>query len=297
MEATRLAMKEVSGPVVAIGLVLCAVFVPVAFMGGVTGQLYSQFALTIAVAVVFSVINALTLSPALSALMLKKPTPGRGPDRGLLQAVQPVLRLVEQQLRQHRRRPGPQGHALHAAAGGGGGRHLAARQVRARRVHPGRGQGLSLRRRRTARGRLAPADRRNPQAGGSHRGQHPGRALGGRSGRFQHPQLAELPQRGDDVRGPGDLGGAQDRPSCTPAPSPGSGTRSSPPSPARAPLPLARRRCRATATSPASPCNCRTVPAARSSNWPATSSNSRRRWPNARRSAASAPPSIRRRRR
>ncbi len=79
VEATKLAMKEVSGPVVAIGLVLCAVFVPVAFMGGVTGQLYSQFALTIAVAVVFSVINALTLSPALSALLLKKPTPGRGP--------------------------------------------------------------------------------------------------------------------------------------------------------------------------------------------------------------------------
>ena len=79
VEATRQAMKEVSGPVVAIGLVLCAVFVPVAFMGGVTGQLYSQFALTIAVAVVFSVINALTLSPALSALMLRKPTPGRGP--------------------------------------------------------------------------------------------------------------------------------------------------------------------------------------------------------------------------
>jgi len=79
VEATRQAMKEVSGPVVAIGLVLCAVFVPVAFMGGVTGQLYKQFALTIAVAVVFSVINALTLSPALSALMLRKPTPGRGP--------------------------------------------------------------------------------------------------------------------------------------------------------------------------------------------------------------------------
>jgi len=79
VEATKLAMKEVSGPVVAIGLVLCAVFVPVAFMGGVTGQLYSQFALTIAVAVIFSVINALTLSPALSALLLKKPTPGRGP--------------------------------------------------------------------------------------------------------------------------------------------------------------------------------------------------------------------------
>src|SRR5215467_6078279 len=79
VEATRQAMKEVSGPVVAIGLVLCAVFVPVAFMAGVTGQLYKQFALTIAVAVVFSVINALTLSPALSAMLLRKPKPGKGP--------------------------------------------------------------------------------------------------------------------------------------------------------------------------------------------------------------------------
>ena len=79
VEATRKAMQEVSGPVVAIGLVLCAVFVPVAFMGGVTGQLYSQFALTIAVAVIFSVINALTLSPALSAMLLKKPELPRGP--------------------------------------------------------------------------------------------------------------------------------------------------------------------------------------------------------------------------
>ncbi len=78
-DATAKAMREVTGPIIAIVLVLCAVFVPVAFMGGVTGQLYSQFALTIAVAVVFSVINALTLSPALSALLLKKPTPGRGP--------------------------------------------------------------------------------------------------------------------------------------------------------------------------------------------------------------------------
>jgi HAE1 family hydrophobic/amphiphilic exporter-1 len=78
-EATRKAMQEVSGPVVAIGLVLCAVFVPVAFMGGVTGALYKQFALTIAIAVVFSVINALTLSPALSAMLLREPKPGKGP--------------------------------------------------------------------------------------------------------------------------------------------------------------------------------------------------------------------------
>ena len=79
VEATRQAMKEVSGPVIAIALILCAVFVPVAFMGGVTGRLYQQFAITIAVSVIFSAINALTLSHALSALLLKAPTPGRGP--------------------------------------------------------------------------------------------------------------------------------------------------------------------------------------------------------------------------
>ncbi len=78
-DATRKAMQEVSGPVVAIALILCAVFVPVAFMGGVTGRLYQQFAITIAVSVIFSAINALTLSPALSALLLRKPTPGKGP--------------------------------------------------------------------------------------------------------------------------------------------------------------------------------------------------------------------------
>ena len=79
VDATRQAMKEVSGPVVAIALILCAVFVPVAFMGGVTGALYQQFALTIAISVIFSAINALTLSPALSAMLLRAPKPGRGP--------------------------------------------------------------------------------------------------------------------------------------------------------------------------------------------------------------------------
>jgi HAE1 family hydrophobic/amphiphilic exporter-1 len=70
-EATIKAMEEVSGPVVAIGLILSAVFVPVGFMGGITGRLYQQFAITIALSVLLSVINALTLSPALSALLLK----------------------------------------------------------------------------------------------------------------------------------------------------------------------------------------------------------------------------------
>src|SRR5499426_2894442 len=73
-DATLKAMEEVSGPVVAIALILSAVFVPVAFMGGITGRLYQQFAITIALSVLLSVINALTLSPALSALLLKAPT-------------------------------------------------------------------------------------------------------------------------------------------------------------------------------------------------------------------------------
>ena len=70
-EATVAAMKEVSGPIVATSLVLIAVFVPVAFMAGITGRLYQQFAITIAISVALSSINALTLSPALSALLLR----------------------------------------------------------------------------------------------------------------------------------------------------------------------------------------------------------------------------------
>ncbi len=73
-EAALLAMEEVASPVIATTLVLLAVFVPTAFMGGLTGVLYKQFALTIAAATVFSSINALTLSPALCALLLR-PTP------------------------------------------------------------------------------------------------------------------------------------------------------------------------------------------------------------------------------
>lgn len=71
LEAAHLAMKEVSGPIIAIALVLCAVFVPMAFLTGVTGQFYKQFAVTIAISTVISAINSLTLSPALAAKLLK----------------------------------------------------------------------------------------------------------------------------------------------------------------------------------------------------------------------------------
>lgn len=79
-EATSIAMKEVGGPVIAIAVILAAVFVPVAFTGGITGRLYQQFAITIAISVLFSAFNALTLSPALAALLLKP----QGQKKGLL---------------------------------------------------------------------------------------------------------------------------------------------------------------------------------------------------------------------
>jgi len=69
--AAHQAMREVSGPIIAIALVLCAVFVPMAFLSGVTGQFYKQFATTIAISTVISAINSLTLSPALAAMLLK----------------------------------------------------------------------------------------------------------------------------------------------------------------------------------------------------------------------------------
>ena len=80
-EATIQAMKEVSAPVIGIALILSAVFIPVAFVGGLTGRMYQQFALTIAISVLLSAFSALSLSPALCAMFLK---PSHGPGRGLL---------------------------------------------------------------------------------------------------------------------------------------------------------------------------------------------------------------------
>ncbi len=78
-DATLKAMEEVSGPVVAIAIILSAVFVPTAFIPGITGRMYQQFAVTIAVSVIISAFNALTLSPALSALLLRPRKEARGP--------------------------------------------------------------------------------------------------------------------------------------------------------------------------------------------------------------------------
>ncbi|CAI2062853.1 multidrug efflux RND transporter permease subunit SdeB [Serratia marcescens] len=86
LAAAHQAMREVSGPIIAIAVVLCAVFVPMAFLSGVTGQFYKQFAVTIAISTVISAINSLTLSPALAARLLKphgapKDMPSRLIDR------------------------------------------------------------------------------------------------------------------------------------------------------------------------------------------------------------------------
>ncbi|WP_264213611.1 efflux RND transporter permease subunit [Leisingera thetidis] len=87
-EATRKAMGQITGPVIATTLVLLAVFVPVTFMPGITGRLYSQFAVTISVAVVISSVNALTLSPALCAIVLKARS---GPPKGLVAMFESMI--------------------------------------------------------------------------------------------------------------------------------------------------------------------------------------------------------------
>ena len=91
LEAAHLAMKEVSGPIIAIALVLCAVFVPMAFLSGVTGQFYKQFAVTIAISTVISAINSLTLSPALAARLLK---PHDAPKDGLSRLIERLFGWV-----------------------------------------------------------------------------------------------------------------------------------------------------------------------------------------------------------
>jgi HAE1 family hydrophobic/amphiphilic exporter-1 len=287
VEATQLAMKEVSGPVVAIGLVLCAVFVPVAFMGGVTGQLYSQFALTIAIAVVFSVINALTLSPALCALMLKKPTPGKGPIAAFFKMFNRFFDWLS--------------NAYGNIVGS-----LARKAARSMLLLVAVVAGIWLL------GKFVPG------------GFIPDEDKGFLFVSVQLPEGASL-QRTDEllkqveaivsstegVRSAVGLAGYNVLNSLN-FPNAGMmfiglepwGKRKSPALHAKAlvaewnkkfaAIP-GRRRCPATATSPASPCNCRIVPAVRLNNWPATFSNCSRPWPSARRSPASAPPSIRRR--
>jgi HAE1 family hydrophobic/amphiphilic exporter-1 len=92
-EATLKAMEEVSAPVIGIALILSAVFVPVALLGGLVGSMYKQFALTIAISVLLSAFNALSLTPALCAMLLKAPRPMRGPLGGFFRGFNKVFEV------------------------------------------------------------------------------------------------------------------------------------------------------------------------------------------------------------
>ena len=104
-DATIQAMKEVSGPVIGIALILSSVFLPVAFMGGIQGRLNNQFAVTIAISVLISAFNALTLSPALAALLLQAAEGIERHSRPVLWRLQPAV--YEGNARVHKLEPRP----------------------------------------------------------------------------------------------------------------------------------------------------------------------------------------------
>ena len=115
-DATLKAMEEVSGPVVAIALILFAVFVPTAFIPGITGRLYQQFAVTIAVSMLISAFNALSLSPAPGGDAVAAPqgTARAGPL--VLRRIQPMVRARDGRLRQRLRHVDPQDRVQRARA-------------------------------------------------------------------------------------------------------------------------------------------------------------------------------------
>jgi HAE1 family hydrophobic/amphiphilic exporter-1 len=88
-DAALKAMQEVAGPVVSLALILAAVFIPTIFIAGITGRLYQQFALTIVISVMLSAFNALSLSPALAAMLLKPK------EKAIARAARQILRLVQ----------------------------------------------------------------------------------------------------------------------------------------------------------------------------------------------------------
>ena len=116
-DATVKAMQEVSGPIIAIALVLCAVFVPLAFVPGLTGQFYKQFAVTIAISTVISAFNSLTLSPALSGApaAAARRAEGLADARAWTRVFGPLLPLVQRLVRPPQRRLRPRRHRHRAA--------------------------------------------------------------------------------------------------------------------------------------------------------------------------------------
>ena len=176
-EATLKAMEEVSGPVIAIAIILAAVFVPTAFIPGITGRLYQQFAVTIAVSVIISAFNALTLSPALSALLLRPKKKSRGPLQSIFRLVQPGVRPRHRRLCRHLRSADPQErHVALLLLAGVTVLHGLSRQGDSDELSAGGGPGLHVRRRAAAQRGLAAAHRRGHEAGRGDSEQDAGRA-------------------------------------------------------------------------------------------------------------------------
>jgi multidrug efflux pump subunit AcrB len=209
--ATNRAMRQISGALIAIVLVLCSVFIPVAFVPGITGAMYKQFAVTIVISVVLSGMVALTLTPALCAMLLKEaPHAGEGaPGREGARArgCSPVLPPVQRRVRpaDQRLRPG-------AGAGGGtparvvrgvrrvGRAHRRAVPPRAGRLRAHRGQGVLRDQRAAARRGVAPA---HDGGGAADRTDREGRAGGrgrGRDRRARPAHPVQPDQHRDHVR-------------------------------------------------------------------------------------------------
>ena len=200
LAAAKKAMSEVTGPIIATTAVLMAVFVPVAFIPGVAGRLYNQFALTVAISVGISAFNSLTLSPALSAAFLR-----HGP-RGQLLPVPLVQRRLRMAVATPTRARCRHVHPLRLGAG---------RRVRAASsaaptgcrdrisddLPAGRGPGLFLRRRAIAGRRLAGAHRRGRQAGARHPAGDAGRRDRRLHQRPQFPDQRRAVELGCRVRG------------------------------------------------------------------------------------------------
>ncbi len=155
-------MGQITAPIIAITLVLLSVFVPVAFIPGISGQLYQQFAVAVAVSMVISAINALTLSPALCAVLLRHHA---GPKRGPIRYVLGAIDLGARRLCRHRRAAGARGRLQ---PGRGRRRPRAQRlavQGDPRRLPAGGGPGGVLRRGPAARGCLGQPHRGRGRAG------------------------------------------------------------------------------------------------------------------------------------
>ena len=178
-------MQEVSGPVVGIALILAAVFIPVGLMSGIQGRLNQQFAITIAVSVVISAFNALTLSPALSAMLLRPRKQSRGWLARFFAWVNRWLERTTQRLRQPEPRPHPQAAHRNRDAAALHRRRGVARQPPAQQLPAGRGLRLLPDEHPAAARGIARPHRCGGAQGGRHPQAHRGRRQLQHDRRFQ----------------------------------------------------------------------------------------------------------------